>query len=181
MTMAFEARKFRRVVTGHDANGVAKVIRDDTASCILQRPTRPGVTLTNFGQHSQSPAPMESHDDPVEGPLVLHPPKNGAVFRMMQFDPEDPEVIANIDGKKAFAAMGAGANVVENARHPYMHRTDSLDYSIVLQGEIWMLMDEEDVLLKQGDVIIQQGTNHAWANRGTEPRIIMFVLNDAVK
>ena len=51
----------------------------------------------------------------------------------------------------------------------------------MLQGEIWMLMDEEDVLLKQGDVIIQQGTNHAWANRGTEPRIIMFVLNDAVK
>ncbi len=92
---------------------------------------------------------------------------------------EDPEVIANIDGKKAFEAMGAGHNVVENARHPYMHRTDSLDYSIILQGEIWMLMDEEDVHLRAGDVIIQQGTNHAWANRGTEPCLIMFVLNDA--
>ncbi len=99
---------------------------------------------------------------------------------MVQFDPEDPEVIANIDGKKAFEAMGASANVVENARHPYMHRTDSLDYSIVLSGEIWMLMDEEDIHLKAGDVIIQQGTNHAWANRGTEPCLIMFVLNDAV-
>ncbi|MDA8870643.1 cupin domain-containing protein [Rhizobiaceae bacterium] len=179
--MAFEARKFRRVVTGHDDNGVAKVIRDDTAECILQRDTRPGVTLTNFWQHDRTPQPMERHDDPVDGPLILHPPKNGAVFRVVQFDPEDPEVIANIDGKKAFAAMGAGANVVENARHPYMHRTDSVDYSIVLQGEIWMLMDEEDVHLSQGDVIVQQGTNHAWSNRGTEPCIIMFVLNDATK
>lgn len=100
---------------------------------------------------------------------------------MVQFDPEAPDIIANSDGKKAFAAMVAGENVVENAGHPYMHGTNSLDYFIVLQGENWMLMDEEDVLLKQGKVIIQQGTNHAWAKRGTEPCIIMFVLNDAVK
>lgn len=179
--MVFEARKFRRVVTGHDENGVAKVIRDDTASCILQRPTRPGVTLTNLWQHDRMPAPMERHDDPVEGPLVLHPPKNGAVFRIVQFDPEDPDVIAKVDGKAAFAEMGAGHNVIEGARHPYMHRTDTLDYAIVLQGEITMLMDEEDVHLKAGDVVIQQGTNHAWSNRGTEPCLIMFVLNDATR
>ena len=175
------ARKFRRVVTGHDENGVAKVIMDDEASCILQRPSRPGVTLTNFWQHGQSPAPMESHEDPVTGPLILHPPKNGAVFRVVQFDPEDPEVLSKLDGPSAFAEMGAGANVVEGARHPFMHRTDSLDYSIILSGEIYMLMDEEDIHLKAGDVIIQQGTNHAWSNRGTKPCLIMFVLNDAVK
>lgn len=181
--MSFEAKKFRRVVTGHDENGFAKVIRDDTASCILQRPTRPGVILTNFWQHDRTPAPMERHVDPVDGPLILHPPKNGAVFRVVQFNPEDPEVIANIDGAKAFEAMGAGANVVKDGRHPYMHRTDSLDYSMVLQGEVWMVMDreEDDVLLIAGDVVIQQGTNHAWANRGTEPCIMLFVLNDAVK
>lgn len=175
------ARKFRRVVTGHDESGVAKVIMDDEASCVLQRPNRPGVTLTNFWQHSRSPAPMESHDDPVTGPLILHPPKNGAVFRVVQFDPEDPEVLATLDGATAFAEMGAGANVVKDARHPFMHRTDSLDYSIILSGEIYMLMDEEDIHLKTGDVIIQQGTNHAWSNRGTEPCLIMFVLNDAVR
>ena len=177
--MTFEAQKFRRVVTGHDKNGVAKVIRDDVADCILQRPTRPGVTLTNFWQIDKHPAQMERHDDPVDGPLILHPPKNGSVFRVVQFDPEDPEVLAKLDGKTAFSEMGAGANVVEGARHPFMHRTDSIDYSIVLSGEIYMLMDEEDILLKTGDVIVQQGTNHAWSNRGTVPCLICFVLNHA--
>ena len=98
---------------------------------------------------------------------------------MVQFNPEDPDVIANIDGEAAFAAMGAGANVVEGARHPYMHRTESLDYSIVLSGEVHMMMDEEDYLLKTGDVVVQQGTNHAWSNRGTEPCVMLFVLIDA--
>lgn len=178
--MAYETQKFRRVVTGHHKNGVATIIRDDVADCILQRPNRPGVTLTNFWQIDQNPAQMERHDDPVEGPLILHPPKNGSVFRVVQFDPEDPKVLATLDGPSAFAEMGAGANIVENARHPFMHRTDSLDYSIVLSGEIYMLMDEEDVLVKAGDVIVQQGTNHAWSNRGTEPCVICFVLNHAV-
>lgn len=178
--MLFEAKEFRRVVTGHDENGVATVISDETASSILQRPTRPGVTLTNFWQNEKTPAQMERKDDPVSGPLILHPPKNGSVFRVVQFNPEDPDVIANIDGEAAFAAMGAGANVIEGARHPYMHRTDSLDYSIVLSGEVYMMMDEEDYLLKTGDVVVQQGTNHAWSNRGTEPCVMLFVLVDAV-
>jgi mannose-6-phosphate isomerase-like protein (cupin superfamily) len=174
-------RKIRRVVTGHDENGVAKVIMDGDAECILSRPNRPGVTLTNLWQADRTPAQMERHDDPVEGPLVLHPPKNGSVFRIVQFDPEDPEVLKNLDGAAAFAEMGAGANVVQGARHPFMHRTDSLDYAVILTGEIYMMMDEDEVLLKAGDTVVQQGTNHAWSNRGTEPCQIAFILVDAVK
>lgn len=172
-------RKIRRVVTGHDENGVAKVIMDSDATCILQRPNRPGVTLTNLWQNDTTPAQMECHDDPVEGPLILHPPKDGAVFRVVQFDPEDPEVLKTLDGAAAFAEMGAGNNVVKDARHPFMHRTDSLDYAVILTGEIYMMMDEEDILLKAGDVVVQQGTNHAWSNRGTEPCQIAFILIDA--
>ena len=174
-------RKIRRVVTGHDANGKATIIMDGEATCVLQRPNRPGVTLTNLWQADKTPATMERHDDPVEGPLVLHPPKNGSVFRIVQFDPEDPQVLAGLDGKAAFAEMGAGANVVEGARHPFMHRTDSLDYAVILSGEITMMMDEEDYLLKAGDTVVQQGTNHAWSNRGSEPCLIAFILVDAVK
>jgi quercetin dioxygenase-like cupin family protein len=97
--------------------------------------------------------------------------------------PEDPEVmkrLSSVDGAAAFAEMGAGANIVQGGRHPWMHRTDSVDYAIVMNGEIWMLMDEEkdDVLLKAGDVVVQRGTNHAWANRGKEPCTMMFVLVD---
>jgi len=175
------ARKIRRVVTGHDENGTATVIMDGEAACVLQRPNRPGVTLTNLWQVDRAPAEMERHDDPVEGPLVLHPPKNGSVFRIVQFDPEDPEVLVKLDGKAAFAEMGAGANIVEGARHPFMHRTDSVDYAVVLTGEIYMMMDEDECLLKAGDTVVQQGTNHAWSNRGTEPCQIAFILVDAVK
>lgn len=171
--------KFRRVVTGHDENGRATVISDTQASCILSRPNRPGVTLTNLWSNDTTPAKMERQDDPVTGPLILHPPKNGSVFRIVQFDPENPEELAKLDGKSAFAEMGASANIVEDARHPFMHRTDSLDYTVVLSGEIYMMMDDEDYLLKAGDTVIQQGTNHAWSNRGTEPCLIMFVLVDA--
>lgn len=172
-------RKIRRVVTGHDENGRATVIMDSDATCILQRPNRPGVTLTNLWQVDSTPARMERHDDPVEGPLILHPPENGSIFRIVQFDPEDPEVLARLDGKAAFAEMGAAANVVEDARHPFMHRTDSVDYAVVLTGEIYMMMDDEDYLLKAGDTVVQQGTNHAWSNRGTEPCQIAFILVDA--
>lgn len=175
------ARTIRRVVTGHDENGVAKVIMDGDATCFLERPNRPGVRLTNLWQLDTAPAVMETHEDPVTGPLILHPPQGGSIFRIVQFDPEDPEKLAQMDGKAAFAEMGAGDNVVQGARHPAMHRTDSVDYAVILTGEIYMMMDEEDVLLRAGDTVIQQGTNHAWSNRGTEPCLIAFILNDAVK
>ena len=173
------AKTFRRVVTGHDANGVATVIRDSTAECILQRPNRPGVTLTNLWMNEKTPACMDRQDDPVDGPLILQPPANGSVFRIVQFDPENPDELAKLDGKSAFAEMGAASNIVENARHPFMHRTDSLDYTVVLSGEIYMMMDEEEYLLKAGDTVVQQGTNHAWSNRGSEPCLIAFILVDA--
>lgn len=175
-------RDFRRVVTGHDANGVAVIESDTVASQYLERPNRPGVRLTNFWIERGSPAEYDGPTETCSGDFVLHPPKLGSTFRCVEFLPEDPDVIAKVDGRAAFGEMGASANIVEGGRHPYMHRTDSLDYAIVLTGEIWMLMDteEEDVLLKAGDVVIQRGTNHAWANRGTEPCVIAFVLVDGV-
>jgi hypothetical protein len=66
-----------------------------------------------------------------------------------------------------------------NPRHPGFHKTDTIDYAIVLSGEIWAMMDEGETLLKQGDVLVQRGTNHAWSNRTNEPAILAFVLIDA--
>ncbi len=174
------AQSFRRVVTGHDENGVAVVVSDQTATQILQRPNRPGVTLTNFWLSDGTPAEYDGAEETCEGDFILHPPKNGSVFRTVEFEPEDPEVLAKLDGKAAFAEMGAAANIVEGARHPFMHRTDSVDYAVILKGEIYMLMDDTEVLLKAGDVVVQRGTNHAWSNRGTESCIIAFILVDGV-
>lgn len=175
-------RQFRRVVTGHDATGKAIIESDDHATHILQRPNRPGVTLTNFWLSNSTPAEYDGPTETCRGPFILHPPANGSAFRCVEFMPEDPEVMATLDGKSAFAEMGAGDNIVQGARHPFMHRTNSLDYAIVLTGEIYMLMDDEkdDVHLKAGDVVIQRGTNHAWSNKGTEPCVIAFVLVDGV-
>lgn len=175
-------REFRRVVTGHDENGKSVVISDTTATQYLERPNRPGVRLTNFWIERGSPAEYDGPDETCTGDFVLHPPHLGSTFRCVEFLPEDPEVLAKLDGKSAFAEMGAGDNIVEDARHPFFHRTNSLDYAIVLTGEIWMVMDteEEDTLLRAGDVVIQRGNNHAWSNRGTEPCVIAFVLIDGV-
>lgn len=176
------AREFRRVVTGHDENGKSVVISDAPATQYLERPNRPGVRLTNFWIDRGSPAEYDGPEETCTGDFVLHPPSMGSTFRCVEFLPEDPEVLATLDGKSAFAEMGAGDNIVEDARHPFFHRTNSLDYAIVLTGEIWMVMDseEEDTLLRAGDVVIQRGNNHAWSNRGTEPCIIAFVLIDGV-
>ena len=173
------SQKIRRVITGHDTNGKAIVIADDYATNTLQRPSRPGVTLTNLWKNESVPTEYDGPTETVTGPLILHPPQGGVIFRTVEFEPEDPEVLAKLDGKAAFAEMGASANIVEGARHPFMHRTDSVDYAVVLQGEIDMLMDDSEVHLRAGDVVIQRGTNHAWSNRGTKTCIIAFVLVDA--
>ena len=175
------ANKIRRVVTGHDAQGRAVCIADGYATNILQRPNRPGVTLTNLWQNTRVPTEYDGPTETVDGPFVLHPPKGGVVFRVVEFEPEDPEVLKKLDGKAAFAEMGAAHAIVENARHPFMHRTDTVDYAIVLRGEITMLLDDSEVHLKAGDVLVQRGTNHAWSNRGTETCLIAFVLVDGVR
>ena len=173
-----DIRPVRRVVTGHDAQGRAVVAMDEPAASVLNRPSRPGVALTNLWATGDPPT-TGTDRDPVDRPVVLSPPPGGTVFRIVQFDPEDPEALARADGTAAFADLGAAGNAVASQRHPYMHRTDTVDYAVVLQGSITMLLDDEDVELSAGDVVIQNGTNHAWANRGQGPCLIAFVLIDA--
>ena len=170
------ALPIRRVVTGHDDEGKAIVVADDEATMILERPSRPGVALTNLWQTPKVPAEMNGPEEALEGEFVLHPPKGGTIFRIVEFWPEDPEQLAKIDGKAAFAAMGASHNVVDGARHPYMHRTDSVDYAVVIEGEIDMLLDDSEVHLKAGDTVVQRGTNHAWCNRSDAVCRIAFIL-----
>ena len=172
-------QNIRRVVTGHDASGKAVIVSDGIATNVLNRPSRPGVTLTNFWQTFGTPARYDGPEETVDGPLVLKPPRNGSVFRFVTFGPEDPEVLAKLDGKAAFAEMGAADNIQANDRHPFMHRTDSVDYAVIVSGRIKMLMDDSEVTVSAGDVVVQRGTNHAWSNQFDEPCTIAFVLIDA--
>jgi mannose-6-phosphate isomerase-like protein (cupin superfamily) len=113
---------------------------------------------------------------------VQIPGPNGTVFRISEIAPET-EAIRNIDpaqAKEVFKAMGneGGSTFGDNKRHPFMHRTKTIDYAVVLEGEVTMLLDDSEVHLKQGDVVIQRGTNHAWSNRSNKPVKMLYVLID---
>ncbi len=172
-------KPIRRVVTGHDATGKAVVISDGPAPNVVVSPHRPGGR-TNVWRTTSMPACYGGDRDEAaeEVSFTLEPMPGGSNFRISEYPPERPEDTARIDGKQAFAQVGADHRLVEGARHPLMHRTETVDYAIVLEGRIDMLLDDEDVPLKAGDVIIQRGTNHCWVNRYDEPCRIAFILID---
>ena len=170
----------RRVVTGHDENGKAIVISDGPCPGVRANPLRPGHVSTDVWKTDCSPVVIRARpSDPTLGPRQIHPPKRGTIIRIAEIQPES-EALRNMSPEKArevFKAMG-NEKAWSGSRHPMMHRTETLDYAVVLEGELVMLLDEEDVHLKAGDVVIQCGTNHAWSNRSDKPCKILYVLMD---
>jgi mannose-6-phosphate isomerase-like protein (cupin superfamily) len=173
-------KTFRRVVTGHDKDGRSIFLTDGPTPVVHDR--GPGVTaVTEFWETRSTPADNAGNDDPTLGqPQRLPPPKNGTKFRVVEYPPDAQRVQALRAPSVAHEARAEGyVRDTANVRHPGFHKTDTIDYAIVLSGEIYALMDEGEVLLKAGDVLIQRGTNHAWSNRTSEPCCIAFVLIDA--
>ena len=143
----------RRIVTGHDGANVAKVLIDGAAT--NAKYPAPGAVSTLIWCTDRAPAAMpagENIEDMGARILGTAPPPRGTRFAIIDFPP----------GNK-----------------PHMHRTETIDYVLVLEGEIEMDMDRSTVKLKAGDVMVQRGTNHAWANRGTKRARVAFVLIDA--
>jgi len=171
-------KKIRRVVTGHDARGRSVILSDGPSPHVLTLPGRPDFALTNLWVTDRAPASNAGGGDAAARPVVLEPPRNGTIFRVVEFPPD--RVAGGFDRKAAFAAMGAGhAMDPDPSRHPGMHKTDTVDYALVLSGEIWALMDEGETLLRAGDTLVQRGTNHAWSNRGDQPCQVAFILVSA--
>ncbi len=171
-------KPIRRVVTGHDENGKAVVIMDGLATNIVTSEHRPGGR-TNLWRTTDAPAKNSGNQDAADAKFDLAPLPRGTNFRISEFPPEDEKEFAGIDGTLAFAEIGAADAIDKDARHPFMHKTRTVDYGIVLEGEIIMLLDDEDVPLKAGDIVIQRGTNHAWANRSDKLCRMAFILIDA--
>jgi mannose-6-phosphate isomerase-like protein (cupin superfamily) len=167
----------RLVITGHDDAGAACVAFDGGSHKILHRESRPHVALSDLWEIARVPTDLDA-DGRNDEPFALSPKEGGIKFRVVQFDPEHHDNPSR-GGADAFAEMGAGDNHIADARHPYMHRTETVDFAIVLEGSITMMLDHEDVALSAGDVVIQRGTNHAWSNRGSTPCRIAFVLVSA--
>ena len=169
------ADDMRRVVTGLDEKNHSIVLFD---SRMPLRPVAPGVVATNFWITDTYP-PSLAAQDPSARPIGIAPPDNGTKFRVVEFAPLDAESLAKMPPNMIMKGITNAPAKGVPVTHPLMHRTRSLDYAVILSGEIDMMLDDTSVHLKQGDVIVQQATNHAWINRSAQPCRILFVLMDS--
>jgi len=177
-------REVRRIVTGHDAEGRSIIVSDRISPHTKPNPAQPARGLTDLWRTNATPADNAIPGDAAAVEVVLNPPANGSVFRYFQIAPESwnqgkSEAEKKEVARQAFEAMGATHNQDADARHPGMHKTDTVDYIILLQGEVTMLVDDGEVAMKPLDVVIQRGTNHSWVNTGDEPAVLAGILIDA--
>ena len=177
-------RPVRRIVTGHDSEGRSVFLSDEVSTHLRPSPADPNRGLTDLWRTNETPAKNEGAADNAATEIVLTPPKNGSVFRYFQIPPEgsDPNKTPEqrqADADASFKAMGAGHSRDPDARHPNMHKTDSVDYIILLEGEVTLILDEGEVDMKPLDVVVQRGTNHAWSNRGDKNAVLAAILIDA--
>ena len=165
------AKPVRRIVTGHDAEGHSIILADGPAPTVMTMATN--TTFTDLWETTQIPASNAGHEDASLRPVRLMPQKNGSIFRIVEFPPDSERNLANLEA--ALAAIGA-ADAVDHGtpRHPGFHKTNTVDCVVVLEGEIWAMMDLGEALLKTGDVLVQRGTNHSWSNRSD--RVCRFAV-----
>jgi mannose-6-phosphate isomerase-like protein (cupin superfamily) len=170
-------RQLRRVVTGHEADGKAVVLFDGAPVRVRQVPES-GTKSWLLWVNDSTPADVGGSQDRGDRTIGIPPPPGGSIFRIVEFHPIDH---TKLPADYMAHAVGADHTPAKGwpPRHPAMHRTRSVDYAVVMSGEIDMLLDDSEIHLKAGDVIVQQCTNHAWVNRGSEPCRIAFVLIDA--
>lgn len=174
----------RRIVTGHDANGKA-IIQEDG---VIQRTQfvggETGPLFHEVWNTRETPVFIDAASgEPAEDGISLAPPKNGTRIRVLDIPPDDPE-LANKTPEEARAhfeeigAADASSHSGEGSRHAHMHRTETVDYGIVLEGELVLILDEGETTVYPGDIVIQRGTNHGWANRSDANCRIAFILID---
>jgi hypothetical protein len=170
--------RVRRVLTGHDAEGKSIFIADGLAPNVKEMPSFPGLALTDLWETKGAPASNAGDADAVLRPVHLEPPKNGTILRIVEFPP-DANRPRGSDGREGFKAIGSGHAQDSASSDPMMHRASTVDYAIVLKGEIYAVMEKGEKLLRAGDILVQRGTMHSWSVRGNEPCIVCFVLVNA--
>jgi hypothetical protein len=177
------ADPFRRIVTGHNAAGLA-IIQSDAPPPRVRKIGATGPTFYEVWNTTDTPAPIDrSSGEPPENELTLAPPHRGTRIRVLDIPPETEEMrnISPEEARQHFAQIGAAEASRPGsgaASHPFMHRTETIDYGIVLEGEIVLIVDDGETVVKTGDIVVQRGTNHGWANRSGKNCRIAFILID---
>jgi mannose-6-phosphate isomerase-like protein (cupin superfamily) len=169
-----------RVVTGHDADGSAVCVSSGPLPTVVEIAAIPGTLFHEVWSTAATPAPVDNGADPSLGPLTLPPPTHGTRIRFVDIPPDTAEFLAHGAArmKDAFSQIGdeKASTVKASSPHPLMHRTESVDYGVVMEGELTLVLDDSEVQLRAGSVVVQRGTNHAWANRSGKPCRMLFVL-----
>jgi mannose-6-phosphate isomerase-like protein (cupin superfamily) len=169
----------RRIVTGFDATGRSTIIEDGPATAVKTVPERPGYFSANLWRTSSTPADIFESSN-IEEHVGVSPPNSGTVLRVIEIPPQpkdkkerERQARATFSNMFPDADQSHGQNI-----DPGMHQTDTVDYAIILEGEMFAVMEESETLMRAGDVLIQRGTNHAWANRSDKPCRVAFILID---
>lgn len=173
----------RRVVTGHDPSGKAIVLTDGAPPHVTRPPHQPGLAFHELWNTRATPCPVGfAEPEPTDLHRDTAPPPHGTVIRIVDIPPEGPN--GPTFDKETARALFEQVGLAENAehtipgRHPLMHRTESIDYGVVLEGQIVLLLDDSEVVLERGDIVVQRGTIHAWTNRTDRITRMLFVLTD---
>ncbi|MGH7906588.1 MAG: cupin domain-containing protein [Candidatus Binataceae bacterium] len=171
-------KQIRRIVTGVNAAGRSAIIIDGPAPDVIPFAGSPLAFSTLLWTTDRAPASNGGNADMAPaGRMVPVAPAHsgGTVFRIVEFAPDKTYDISKVN----MAAHGAEVTADRTAKHYRFHRTNTVDYGIVLEGEIWAIFDEGEALLNPGDVVIQRGTYHSWANRSDQVCRMAFILIDA--
>ena len=171
--------KLRRVVTGHNQQGKSVVAIDGPPGSVI------GTESAGLGEiwvTEGTPADNRNPADSAQRPVRLEPPANGSIFRYFALAPHNQSLSARDLEEQAiagFKAIGGEHCRVDTTRDPSMHTTRTVDYIVLLEGDVTLILDEGEVRLKPFDVVVQRGTNHAWRNNSDKPALLVGVLIDA--
>lgn len=171
--------KIRRIVTGHDEHGNSVFVSDDYAPRAQSFTSIPGHAMAQLWTTSAHPVCLEQRSDPTLEYASLIPPLGGTSLAIFDFPPDS--IMQNpADGVRAYEELGAALpGLIESfePENPGMHTTATIDYGIILEGEMWLELDHgESRLVKTGDVVIQNGTRHAWRNKSERIARALFVM-----
>jgi len=171
----------RRIVV-RDQQDRSQVIADGPSPDIRTDPARPGFASTRIWVTDATPARIKGIRETLQLPHTLEPPPRGSVCRIVTFPPDSVfrGKVGAREVESYFRAMGSpqASTYSREAPHPYMQETRTLDFCLVLEGEITLVLDTEEVALKAGDTVIQRGANHAWSNRSDAPCVIAISSHD---
>lgn len=172
------AHQVRRIVTGFGPDGRSRVTFDSAAGNVLPIAGWEGAFVTELWTTEEMPVDNEGDADRGARPIRHDPTPGGTIFRVVEIP---PDANGGIDVDAAFESLGSHNKPSEedSKTHGSMHYTDSIDYLIVIRGEMAMVMEDGETILRPGDCIVQRATKHAWVNRGTEPCVIAAILVDA--